>query len=73
MSARRVRFGQLPERPLPSVCLLCPSCLGTFSASRGDYFQAPSENICRCGDCNEPLRLVRRKVTYVSISPEEAQ
>ncbi len=73
MSARNIRYGQLPGQPLPGVYLMCPSCRETFSAASGDYWGAPSETVCKCGDCDVPLRLVRREVTYVNVSPEEAQ
>ena len=54
-----VKVGDLPQTPEPGVCLRCPCCGETFSATRGDYFWQDPETPFRC-QCDEtPLKLVR--------------
>ena len=71
---RRLTANDLPLSPEPNVCLVCPECLETRSATRGDYFWMTPGAWFRCGNCRgRPfLQLVRKIVSYeyVPISRE---
>lgn len=49
--------------------LRCPCCACEYSAHKGDYWAAthPDEPM-RCGECGEPLKLVRRFTRFVEVA-----
>jgi hypothetical protein len=63
----------LPKNPRAGVCLYCPECLWTYSATRGDYFRAGSDEEAICGDCDAELVLVQKKTMLEPITPERAE
>lgn len=71
--ASRLTYGTLPVRPRDSACLGCPKCHRTFSCQRSDYFQAPAGLSPRCEDCGVLLKLWRKVVRYVVVSPEQVE
>ena len=47
------------------VCMLCPNeCGARYSANKNDYYMAEDDYVFTCDECEEPLILVRRTVTY---------
>src|SRR6185295_9709769 len=56
---KKITAADLPSGQSTHV-LMCPGCHGEYSADRSDYFQLkPSEPLV-CGNCGEPLKLVKR-------------
>lgn len=55
----QVKHGHDPQ-------LLCTGeCMGTYSATPGDYFQYGPEHVFRC--CGEPMHLVVLKARFVDV------
>ena len=47
------------------VMLMCPNeCGATYSANKNDYFTVDDDYVFTCDECEEPLLLVRKVVTY---------
>lgn len=45
--------------------LYCPHCQGEWSADRADYgFREAPDHIFTCDDCDTPLQLVTRQVSF---------
>jgi hypothetical protein len=64
-TTKTITYGELPIES-DGVFLLCRICGEQCSAMRGDYFWAdPGEVVMHC---EEPMRLVRMKVTYEEVS-----
>jgi hypothetical protein len=61
-------YGDLPESCHNGELLLCKVCWEQYSATRGDYWERPSERPV-CYRCLEPLKLVRKVVSYVQVRP----
>ncbi len=64
MTRRVLRYGDLPREPARGVVLRCPACREDTSAARGDYFEHVYCVEVRCCQCEGPLQLVRRVVSY---------
>jgi NAD-dependent SIR2 family protein deacetylase len=73
MSKRKLKYGDLPKEPAPGVCLRCPECENEFSATRSDYWDREHGLTPTCATCDAALALVRRKVQWVTVSPEEVE
>ncbi len=58
-----VRVRDLPSDPPYNVALRCDRCAESFSATKGDYFMAPPDQIMRCA-CGRNLRLARKLTRY---------
>jgi hypothetical protein len=54
--------------PYPRPVLLCPLCLQTWSANKGDYFWRKPEEPFECERCWEPLVLVTERTVYERIA-----
>lgn len=60
---KQVKVGDLPTSTLNTgVSLYCRQCREHYSATRGDYFTLPADEVLEC--CGRPLVLARR-VTMV--------
>ncbi len=58
--SRPVRVKDLPQSTLGTgVHLYCPTCHEHYSATAGDYFMLPLEQVMRCGNDNTRLQLTR--------------
>ena len=50
------------------VMLMCPNeCGATYSANKNDYFTVDEDYVFTCDECEEPLLLVKKIVTYEEI------
>lgn len=63
-----LHYRDLPDTPAWGICLYCPVCVEEYSATKGDYFIANSEDRPICGECDGPLQLMRRRVVYEPVS-----
>ena len=52
---------ELLDSPPYGEMLICSSCWGEYSASKGDYWQHPEEDIL-C--CEQPMELVVKTTVY---------
>ena len=66
-----LRPADLPIHPASDVALAC-SCGARYSATRGDYWLLPPTHTFVC-ECGRYLRLLRREVRDVPVSPREAE
>lgn len=67
---RKIRYGQLPVQP-NGAFITCMNCSpwNHYSATRGDYFLRDPRAVVTCGDCGEPMQLVREERRLVEVRP----
>lgn len=53
----------------PGTFLLCPDCGDEYSATYGDYFFMPDDQVFLCGDCDRGMILAER-ITTINIIKE---
>ena len=47
--------------------LYCDCCGLEYSSNRGDYFNLHPDTVMKCCDCDEPMVLVRKIVSYIPV------
>tara|TARA_R100001463_G_scaffold28382_1_gene64987 strand:+ start:1108 stop:1311 length:204 start_codon:yes stop_codon:yes gene_type:complete len=51
-----------------NTMMMCPNqCGAMYSADKNDYFTVDNDYIFTCDECEEPLILVRKVITYEEI------
>lgn len=69
-----MKYKDLPGRAAHGVSIICGSgCYGTYSADRGDYWQASPADTIPCGECGEPMVLVQKRVKFVRVTTKKAE
>jgi len=67
----KLTYSTLPRNPRPNVFLWCGWCIEQYSACRADYYSRANE-VPYCGECNQKLVLVERRLVLVSAAKAEA-
>lgn len=66
-----LKYEDLPESPRVEfiTCdnIECDAFHEPYSATRGDYFMAPSGLVITCDRCSEPMILARRESRVVAV------
>lgn len=50
--------------PGPHAVLFCASCGDEYSSNKGDYFMTPENEVMTCPECEDPMELVVKTITY---------
>jgi len=53
--------------------LRCMKCGHEVSANKADYFNSSDTREFICMDCDEPMKLVIKHVSYIEVTPENWQ
>ena len=59
-----VKKSDLPEGARGAI-LHCPSCVESYSANPGDYWNVPDHHVFTCDLCRAPMVLARQRTIYV--------
>lgn len=69
-SCMTLTYGTLPiDATQRRLFLYCPLCAGEFSAHKGDYWLRDQSAAPICYQCEEPLRLMRRREMLEDVTP----
>jgi hypothetical protein len=61
-------YGDMPERGADMTCSAFGEAHGVYSATRGDYFWAASDDQVTCSECDAPMELGRMITNWVPVS-----